>query len=107
MKPQHQSLVLVVALLVLAVAAAPVQPPLPSGLGACDPLVPQYCAFPWPNNFFAINNSSSVTGLQLNVQITATPKDRLGTTTATNQPTNPTKHSVDQLVGQSSNELMG
>jgi len=54
------TMTLMVALMMLVASVASQAPALPSGLGACDPLVPQYCAFPWPNNFFAVNDASYV-----------------------------------------------
>jgi hypothetical protein len=34
----------------------------------CDPLVPEYCAFPFPNDFFSREDSSTPTGLRLDLK---------------------------------------
>ncbi|MFM7203949.1 MAG: hypothetical protein ACKO6N_24475 [Myxococcota bacterium] len=48
--------------------------------GACDPLVPQYCMFPWPNNFFMRVDASSNTGARMAYTEEGLPKDRTRST---------------------------
>jgi len=47
--------------------------------GPCDPLVPEVCYLPWPNNFFARDDASTPTGKKAAISIDTFPKDRQGT----------------------------
>ena len=46
--------------------------------GPCDPLVPEYCSLPTPNSFFAVDKSSTRTGLTVSFQSNTLPQDSLG-----------------------------
>ncbi|MDM4770795.1 hypothetical protein [Solimonas sp. SE-A11] len=45
--------------------------------GTCDPLDPNYCTFPWPNDFFTVADASMDTGRRLNLQLAAMPRNVL------------------------------
>ncbi|ALO47383.1 hypothetical protein [Pseudohongiella spirulinae] len=47
--------------------------PSGGGSGACDDLVPTHCLYPFPNNFFTRADSSSATGLRINLPADAMP----------------------------------
>ena len=44
-------------------------------LGNCDPIAPEYCLFPYPNNFFAEADPSTETGLRLRLNSDMLPID--------------------------------
>ena len=44
----------------------------------CDPLVPSYCAFPFPNNVYTVPNPDSVTGLRTEFAPIAIPESNGG-----------------------------
>eukprot|EP00002_Diphylleia_rotans_P005930 TRINITY_DN1517_c0_g1_i2.p1 TRINITY_DN1517_c0_g1~~TRINITY_DN1517_c0_g1_i2.p1 ORF type:complete len:366 (+),score=69.76 TRINITY_DN1517_c0_g1_i2:51-1148(+) len=46
--------------------------------GPCDPLVPDYCLLPYPNNFWTSPDSRSETGIRLNLSTESLPKDNRG-----------------------------
>jgi len=51
-----------------AVAQTPEEPPPPPPPPPpldCDPLTPSYCGFPYPNNYWTVDDPTSVTGLRL------------------------------------------
>ena len=47
-------------------------------LGPCDPLVPEYCAVPFPNSFFTRLRKDSNTGVQVNLTEATPPVDVIG-----------------------------
>lgn len=47
-------------------------------LGPCDPLVPEYCALPFPNSFFTRPKKDSNTGVQVNLTEASPPVDVIG-----------------------------
>lgn len=51
-----------------------------AAFGACDPLVPDYCMFPWPNNFWQRVDASTVTGNRMGYVKETLPKDDKGKT---------------------------
>ena len=68
-----------------ASAPPPEQEPIDNELGTsmltadrCDPLNPQYCLFPWPNDYFTVADPSSDTGRRLNLKLLSMPKNVLG-----------------------------
>lgn len=52
-----------------------VVPPLPLG---CDPLTPSYCGFPYPNDYWTVPDSSTVTGLRLALPDVTMPENQRG-----------------------------
>ncbi len=44
----------------------------------CDPIDPSDCLLPWPNDFFTRPDPSTATGLRLNVNTLATPRNAAG-----------------------------
>jgi len=46
--------------------------------GTCDPLDPNYCTFPWPNDFFTVADSGTDTGRRVNLQLAAMPRNLIG-----------------------------
>ena len=52
--------------------------PTANGLGACDPLVPEYCTLPFPNSFFTASSKDTKTGTKVNISMEATPVDIIG-----------------------------
>ena len=48
------------------------------GLGPCDPLVPEYCALPFPSSFFTRPKKDSNTGVQVNLTEASPPVDVIG-----------------------------
>ena len=55
-----------------------VQLQIAHSLGPCDPLVPEYCALPFPNSFFTAPKEESLTGVQVNISKATTPADIVG-----------------------------
>jgi len=64
-------------------------PPPPSSLDAeliddaptanrCDFIDPNYCLFPWPNNHFTVADSSTATGLRVNLDPASMPRNSAG-----------------------------
>ena len=47
-------------------------------LGPCDPLVPEYCALPFPNSFFTRPRKDSNTGVLVNLTEATPPVDAIG-----------------------------
>ena len=47
-------------------------------LGSCDPLVPEYCALPFPNSYFTRPEKDSNTGVQINLTKATPPVDLVG-----------------------------
>lgn len=47
-------------------------------LGPCDPLVPEYCALPFPNSFFTRPKKDGNTGVQVNFTEATPPVDVIG-----------------------------
>ena len=47
-------------------------------LGPCDPLDPSFCSYPYPNNFFAVADASTATGVRINLAAASMPVDVLG-----------------------------
>ncbi len=45
----------------------------------CDPLTPTYCGFPFPNDYWTVADSSTVTGLRLALPSVTMPANRNGT----------------------------
>lgn len=43
----------------------------------CDPLNPQYCLFPWPNDYFTVDDANSDTGKRLDLKLLSMPKNVL------------------------------
>jgi hypothetical protein len=62
-------LVLVGALVAAGTAQSP---------GVCDPLVPQYCLFPFPNDFYLAPDATTPTGGRVVIPDAAAPVDRNG-----------------------------
>jgi hypothetical protein len=52
--------------------------PSPSGGQICDPIDPSMCMLPWPDNFYTRPDRSTPTGLRLNVDPAATPRNAAG-----------------------------
>ncbi|MEO6030253.1 MAG: hypothetical protein ABIR79_25570 [Candidatus Binatia bacterium] len=46
--------------------------------GVCDGLDPSVCLFPFPNDFFTVADSATVTGRRVNLALTATPRNVAG-----------------------------
>src|SRR4051812_12780235 len=44
----------------------------------CDPIDPSLCLLPWPNDFFTRRDRSTATGLRLNIDPRATPRNMAG-----------------------------
>jgi len=44
----------------------------------CDPLTPSYCGFPYPNNYWSVEDSSTVTGLRLALPQVIMPRSAAG-----------------------------
>ncbi|MBW2548183.1 MAG: hypothetical protein JRE82_13310, partial [Deltaproteobacteria bacterium] len=42
----------------------------------CDPLTPTYCGFPYPNDYWTVADSSTVTGLRLALPLVTMPANR-------------------------------
>src|SRR5688500_3589742 len=61
------------ALLPLAAGAAPVAP-VPTNVG-CDPIDPAACLLPFPNNFFTTPDEGTATGLRVNFNPAAMPRN--------------------------------
>jgi hypothetical protein len=57
-----------VAALMLGLSACGSSDDDPKGDNQCDPLVPEYCAFPFPNDFFTREDSSTPTGLRVDLK---------------------------------------
>jgi hypothetical protein len=71
----------VFALAAFAIACAPGQALAsnPSqGHGRCDPIDPQVCLLPYPNDYFTVPDPSTATGLRLALDLTAMPRNRAG-----------------------------
>jgi hypothetical protein len=49
-----------------------------AGDQTCDPIDPSRCLLPWPNDFFTRSDRSTATGLRLNIDPLATPKNAAG-----------------------------
>lgn len=49
-----------------------------ANFSACDPLTPDYCSFPWPNNFWLRQDSTTVTGNRMHYVSASLPIDRTG-----------------------------
>ena len=49
-----------------------------NSVGPCDPLVPEYCALPFPNSFFTRPKEDSNTGVQVNLTEASPPVDIIG-----------------------------
>ena len=55
------------------------QPPQPSAdLGPCDPLVPEACYLPYPNNFWLREDPSTATGYRVHLERETMPADDRG-----------------------------
>jgi hypothetical protein len=48
---------------------------VPAPAIGCDPLVPTYCGFPYPNDYFTVSDESTVTGRRLALPEVAMPVD--------------------------------
>ena len=46
--------------------------------GPCDPLVPEYCALPFPNSYYTAPDRSTSTGLRVNFSTNSFPPDIIG-----------------------------
>jgi hypothetical protein len=44
----------------------------------CDPLTPSYCGFPYPNNYFTVEDLNTGTGRRLALPAEAMPVDEMG-----------------------------
>ena len=44
----------------------------------CDPLVPQYCSLPFPNSFFTKKDSTTQTGIRIDMSPHSIPRDIFG-----------------------------
>ena len=71
------ALVLALAAWLAAAGAARAASPAERALG-CDPLDPSLCLLPWPNDYFTRPDPSSPTGLRLDINPLATPKNAAG-----------------------------
>lgn len=49
-----------------------------SAFSACDPLVPDYCLFPWPNNFWLRQDTTTPTGARMHYVEASLPRDKKG-----------------------------
>ncbi|MGB5347971.1 MAG: hypothetical protein WBN10_00130, partial [Polyangiales bacterium] len=47
----------------------------------CDPLTPSYCGFPYPNDYWTVADSTTVTGLRLALPEVTMPSNRNGVQT--------------------------
>src|SRR3546814_16730888 len=45
----------------------------------CDPIDPHYCLFPWPNDYFTVDDASSDTGKRIKLKLLSKPKNVLAT----------------------------
>ncbi len=43
----------------------------------CDPINPDYCMFPWPNDHFTVTDDATDTGRRLNLQLASMPRNVL------------------------------
>ncbi|MGE0324316.1 MAG: hypothetical protein AB7K71_18990 [Polyangiaceae bacterium] len=50
--------------------------------GDCDPLVPEYCSFPFPSNVWLKDDASTPTGKRVSFKSASLPKSRSGTETS-------------------------
>ena len=68
-------LALILAILPLGLPSARSAPvaPVPSNVG-CDPIDPQACLLPFPNDFFTIADANTDTGRRVNFSIAAMPR---------------------------------
>src|SRR6266566_9554907 len=62
---------------VLAAALVPAQAAA-QDLGRCDPLDPSVCLQPWPNDYFTVPDSTTDTGLRVNLDLTSMPRNAAG-----------------------------
>ena len=46
--------------------------------GPCDPLVPEYCALPFPNSYFTAVDKTTLTGVRVNFSVDTFPLDIIG-----------------------------
>ena len=53
--------------------------PVQDAAAVCDPIDQSDCLLPWPNNYFTTADASTATGLRLNVNPLATPRNAGGT----------------------------
>src|SRR5438132_9140307 len=53
--------------------------PVQEAAAVCDPIDQSDCLLPWPNNYFTTADASTATGLRLNVNPLATPRNAGGT----------------------------
>eukprot|EP00002_Diphylleia_rotans_P011504 TRINITY_DN2272_c0_g1_i1.p1 TRINITY_DN2272_c0_g1~~TRINITY_DN2272_c0_g1_i1.p1 ORF type:complete len:652 (-),score=111.06 TRINITY_DN2272_c0_g1_i1:268-2223(-) len=77
----HSSMYLAAAVFLAAlVVAIPIQQAsfAQRNFGPCDPIAPDQCAFPWPNNFFLKDDPSTPTGKRAAIQVDTFPKDNQG-----------------------------
>lgn len=44
----------------------------------CDPLNPEYCLFPWPNDYFTTADAGTDTGRRIDLKLLSMPKNVLG-----------------------------
>lgn len=51
---------------------------IPSPPLGCDPLTPTYCGFPYPNDYYTVKDSSTVTGLRLALPDEIMPQNEFG-----------------------------
>ena len=76
----HRAYRLLATLIAIAALAAllPSQSLAAPGELGCDPLDPAVCLQPWPNDFFTAPDSTTDTGLRLNLNPLATPRNIAG-----------------------------
>lgn len=58
----------------------PVEEPDPEVLWPtleCDPLVPEFCGYPWPNNVFTRSDATAATGRRLELSAALVPKHKI------------------------------
>jgi hypothetical protein len=72
-------LLFAVALLAtLSITAVAGAEPAQEAAEVCDPIDTSACLLPWPNNYFTTADSSTATGIRLNVSALATPRNAAG-----------------------------
>eukprot|EP00002_Diphylleia_rotans_P012514 TRINITY_DN2449_c0_g1_i1.p1 TRINITY_DN2449_c0_g1~~TRINITY_DN2449_c0_g1_i1.p1 ORF type:complete len:651 (-),score=98.84 TRINITY_DN2449_c0_g1_i1:88-2040(-) len=87
---------LAIVLFICGIIAIPISKPangFGSGLSDCDPLVPEYCTYPFPNNFFLRTDASTPTGYRVRLTYRSLPVSN------DNVVLNETRLGVDELDG--------
>ena len=68
-------LTLALSLTFLTAPARDAIAPVGEAAGICDPIDPQACLLPWPNDFFTAADPSTDTGRRLNLNLLAMPRN--------------------------------